>query len=434
MGESVPVLILGAGPAGIGAALALEEDALLLERNVSAGGLSRSFSIGEAVFDIGGHSFHTPHPIVRELVFDTLPMYEQSRNAQCFFRGDLVPYPFQKNFAKLSNAEVVRECAAGLEQLRSSSLSRNFAEFITNRFGDGIARHFLVPYNRKLWAHDLSELDAHWVSERVAAPAGIKQEFPLQGGRRKPLQAETTVAYPAKGGFGKIFQELARRVKCCHFGSDVARLALKEKTVETTAGRRYRYDKIISTLPLPTLLRLARPVPKDLVVQASCLKATSLKCVLIAVDHPVDTDIQRIYCPHDDILAHKIAINHNSSDWLRGRRHHAVIGEISYSNQKTLDGFNLSDAMIHSLITLGVIKGSNEVLESRIIDVPLAYPVPTHERAAVIKHARRYFEDHDLHLVGRFAEWAYINADEALARGLLLGHELRSGRQLRAAA
>ena len=61
------------------------------------------------------------------------------------------------------------------------------------------------------------------------------------------------------------------------------------------------------------------------------LEYMSLKCILVAIDHPVDTDIQRIYSADNDIPAHKTAINHNSSDWLRNRKQHGIKGEVSYS-------------------------------------------------------------------------------------------------------
>jgi len=64
--KSAPVLVLGGGPAGIAAALGLESYGLLLERAQSLGGLGMTLSFGGAVFDLGGHSFHTPHPFIRD--------------------------------------------------------------------------------------------------------------------------------------------------------------------------------------------------------------------------------------------------------------------------------------------------------------------------------------------------------------------------------
>ena len=96
MKKTIHTLIIGAGPSGIGVALSMGEDALILEQSKDFGGLSTSFSIKGAVFDFGGHSFHTPHPEVKELIYNSLEMFDQKRNAKCFFDGQVIDYPFQK--------------------------------------------------------------------------------------------------------------------------------------------------------------------------------------------------------------------------------------------------------------------------------------------------------------------------------------------------
>ena len=139
--------------------------------------------IDGAVFDFGGHSFHTPHQKVRDLVFNSLDMYEQRREARCYAYGELIPYPFQKNFRLLTNEQVVSECAEGLEAVTNGQ-PEHFEAFIEQRFGAGIARHFMLPYNRKLWGRDLRRLAVDWTGERVAAPEGVKERFATKGGSR----------------------------------------------------------------------------------------------------------------------------------------------------------------------------------------------------------------------------------------------------------
>ena len=147
MSKKVENLILGAGPAGIAAALRLGKRSLIIDKNPYVGGQSASIQIGEAVFDIGGHSFHTPHPFVKELVYNSLEMYDQTRNAKCFSYDKMIPYHFQKNLREIPNEQVVRECAEGLEQVNGTVKAENFHEFILHRFGPGISRHFMLPYN-----------------------------------------------------------------------------------------------------------------------------------------------------------------------------------------------------------------------------------------------------------------------------------------------
>ena len=74
-------IVIGAGPAGLGAALALGDSAIVLERRETVAGLCSPLTLHGALFDLGGHSFSTPHPSIRRLVFDALEMEEQNRDA-----------------------------------------------------------------------------------------------------------------------------------------------------------------------------------------------------------------------------------------------------------------------------------------------------------------------------------------------------------------
>src|ERR1700728_54696 len=153
MHSRTETLILGAGPAGIGAGIALGSECILVERASEVGGQSKTIRIGEAFFDIGGHSFHTHHQDVRELVYKSLEMFDQRRNAQCLTHGVLIPYPFQHHFHLIPDSEVVDKCATGLQAASQASSVSNFQEYIVARFGQGIADEFMIPYNQKLWAH-----------------------------------------------------------------------------------------------------------------------------------------------------------------------------------------------------------------------------------------------------------------------------------------
>jgi UDP-galactopyranose mutase len=73
---------------------------------------------------------------------------------------------------------------------------------------------------------------------------------------------------------------------------------------------------------------------------------------------------------------------------------------------------------------MGVIAGAHEVRRTEVVRLPLGYPVPTHARMQVMSELRAWLEERDIHLAGRFAEWAYINSDEALHRGLATGERL----------
>jgi UDP-galactopyranose mutase len=385
-----------------------------------------SLNINGAIFDYGGHSFHTPHPEVKELVFNSLEMFEQRRDARCIHDGELIPYPFQKNFRQLKDEQLINECIEGLSNTDDGKNSAHFEEFINRRFGSGIAKHFMLPYNRKLWGRDLKRLAADWTGERVAAPEGVQEKFDTQGGNRKPLQSDTNVAYPAKGGFGEIFNTLGKKITNIELEKRAVKIDPSAKIVYTADGGSYAYEHLISTIPVTNLVRLIEGIPSEIVSKTDSLDYLSLKLGLVVINHPVDTEIQRIYSAEEHIPAHKTAVNHNSSDYLRTLPKHGIMMEISQGPEKKLIREDTEQWIIDSLLEMKLIKTPDEVEKIVIHDAKYAYPVPTHNRNELIGDIKDWLVNENIHTIGRFGEWAYINSDEALYRGLLTGRKLAS--------
>lgn len=392
----------------------------MLERGAGPGGLAASLVIDGAVFDWGGHSFHTPHPEVRRLVFESLDMHEQRRRASCLVRGQLIPYPFQQHFRELADAEVVEECARGLAERRNHRVAANFEEFLLQRFGSGLARHFLLPYNRKLWGQDLTRLDWRWAGERVAGADGGGGR--TAAGARTPLAADTTVAYPARGGFGEIYAALSRRVADIRFDQTVCRVDPRARTVLTGSGEVFRWDRLISTLPLPALVNLVDGMPDLLRGRAQALEAVSLWLAFVVIGRRLDTEVQRIYSAEPHIPAHKLVLNHNSSPYLRDLPHHGVVVEVAGGAGQ--DAAALTAGIVRGLVEAGVVRDPGEIRRIEFRHVKHGYPAPTLDREASVAAIREWLEAHGVHPVGRFGEWAYINSDEALHRGLRLGRRL----------
>jgi protoporphyrinogen oxidase len=231
-------IVIGAGPAGLGAALAFGDSAVVLESQDTVGGLCRSLTLDGAVFDLGGHSFTTPHPAIRRLVFDALEMEEQKRDAWCWLKGEWVRYPFQQHFSELADPDSRQACQIGLKAAGDSRKAANFDQYLDHRFGRGVTELFMRPYNKKLWGADLTRLDTDWIAERVAAPAGIAESCMSKNGRRSPISKETVIAYSAKGGFGEIFQALRTKVADLRLGQCVTSIDTETSTLRNCEWRK----------------------------------------------------------------------------------------------------------------------------------------------------------------------------------------------------
>jgi protoporphyrinogen oxidase len=420
------IVVLGAGPAGIGAGLALGERGIVLEASSSPGGICQTIEFAGAFFDLGGHSFHTPHPDIRDLVFGAVKMEEQLRQAWCCYQDELIPYPFQRNFELLSDKSVVEECQAGLKTAQQKSRARNYEEYLETRFGPGITKHFLKPYNQKLWGADLKRLSADWVRERIPGTAKAEDKVSTDDRKRTPLQSNTVVAYPARGGFGEIFKSLAARLPDVRYGDKVARIDPREHELVTSRGQRFKWDALISSLALPDLLSLFEKLPNHIDDAVSRLEALPISLVLFSIDRRLKTEIQRVYSSDFDMPAHKIVFTNNSSDYLRSLQNHGITAEVSGYRKETDE--ELVEKVSARLRDLQLLPHAARIRSAKVIRLGRAYPVPSLHRDASVQKIKEWLEAQNIYSVGRFGEWAYINSDEALYRGLVMGQALAQKR------
>jgi len=419
------LIIVGAGPAGLSLAHHYKGRKLVLERENEVGGLCRSFEFGGGVFDIGGHSFHTPHAEVEALVHDMMKgnWGVQTRDARVYVKGQLIPYPFQTHYRRITDTRIVADCLA--HPGSSAGEARNFEEWILARFGWGVAHHFMLPYNRKLWARDLRRMSCEWVGERVAGSAAPSAEATAP--KRKPLQSQSQVAYPARGGFVEIFRELAKTAGPIEFNCDVARIEIDDRIVEGSDGRTWRYDRLASTMPLPVLLDHIPSAPPALRARAHELETVALRVMMILVADPLSDAPQRIYSADPAIPPHKTAFNHTSSPELRRRPQHAIMCEISHSAEKPLppDG-ELEAKVVDWLLDARLVKNRADIALIRHFDAPFGYPVYTPQRASILAEARAWLEARGIWTFGRFGGWDYANSDECIRQGMELAARLRA--------
>jgi len=429
-------ILIGAGPSCIAFAREFKENTLIFEKGNDIGGLCRSFEIGGGVFDLGGHSFHTPYDDVFNTVNSLFDggLFSQKRNAFVYFKNQLIPYPFQKFFNLINDEKIVDECQSGLDLVNSkhgnTDVSKNYEEFLINKFGSGIASHFMLPYNRKLWAKDLKNMSFEWGSQRVAEAKGFKNEEKFNttggGGERKALQPDSIISYSPTGGFQEIFNQLIKGVNCdVLLNKEVKKIIPQEKKVICKDGSESYYNFLVSSAPLPDLIRMTETVPKYLIDLTDELQYISLRVEFILIDKRLKTDIQRIYNSEPEIPFHKMAFNHNSSDYLRSKDKHAIMAEISISEEKEIDAKNISKNVIDLLIKLNIIKSREEVAWTSHQNIKYGYPVYTNDRLEIVGKIRSWLKDRDIYTIGRFGEWEYINSDKCIMKGANLARNLK---------
>src|SRR5262249_2393021 len=211
------VVILGGGLTGISTAYHLRRPWLLLEKEARLGGHARTDETRGFHFDRTGHWLHLRDPYTKALVAELLPgqMVPVARKARIFSHGVLTRYPFQGNLYGLP-PEVISECLIDFVRAaadpRSQEPPKNFEDFCLKKFGAGISRHFMIPYNQKLWGVHPREITAEWCSRFVPIP---KLEDVIKGavGDVPPeIGYNIQFLYPQTGGIETLTRALTARL------------------------------------------------------------------------------------------------------------------------------------------------------------------------------------------------------------------------------
>jgi protoporphyrinogen oxidase len=426
--DAYSTIVIGAGPTGLAFASRCHDSCLILEKESEPGGLCRSKEIDGAVFDYGGHVFHTSSPQIQRLLEEQVALHGQPRDARIAFGGKLISYPFQHFYGEVDDQRVREECRAGSVQAAGDGIpTDNLHDFLLSRFGTGICQHFLFPYNAKLWGHDLREFGRGWARERVAhasrhdAPAGG-----CNAGRRVPLVANSTVYYPRSGGFQAIFEELARSVNV-RYDQWVREIDVSRKLVFTDEGSVFRWKHLVSTIPIPVLAQRISHAPSQLELVRSDWQHLSLHLSFLVTAEPLGGVPHRIYVHDPSFPFHKVAFNHESSPSLRSRPHHAVVGETSYSTGKLLPPEGVEERLVDFLLQHGLIRHRNIIRSRHAEEVDYAYPLPLRGLSATRDRALEALRNLDIYSVGRFGSWDYVNSDTCLEMGWDLARQLEAG-------
>jgi UDP-galactopyranose mutase len=345
--------------------------------------------------------------------------------------------------------EVIRECIVGAIESRYGPISpskvieaypgperrsrgekpRNFLEFIYQVWGSGIAKHFAVPYNQKLWAVPLAEMETSWLGGRVPLP---NLEEMIDGALRpvpKPMGPNARFGYPLKGGFQALMNGfLPHLTGELRLRTRVTAISPSRRTVTLDDGTTVLYRHLISTMPLPQLVRLiGREAPADVRAAARGLRHVSVRCVNIGVGRENLTEKHWIYYPEDTVF-HRIFVQGNASPHCNPPGGFGLTCEITYSDAKPLpcDGEALIQRCIDDCRSVGIFGTDDPIITANQVDLPVAYVVYDHGRKQNVETIRQWLSGQGIVLAGRYAEWEYYNSDHAFIAGRKAAEDVRA--------
>ena len=444
------LLIVGAGPCGLGAALemgksgsGLETDFLLVDAGDATGGWARSHTTAEGfTADFGGHVLF-PHKHYQEFadLLEQLPIQWASstpmRGVQVENR--FLPYPAQRNLQRLPLRRLARAMSSVVVRRRrrktfaEDNVEGNLGGYLQNAFGGYITRLLMRPLNEKQWAYPAESLTDVWVKHRSGS--GTRNVADMKLGRilRNRLLGrddlgwteDTKVSYPSHGGSGAIWQAVANTIprEKILLNTRVVSVSLVEKTALLSTGETVRWEHMLSTMPLDLLLRSIPEQPALAAKARQFVKARS-RLFLFGVQGQMPARYRGLHScqvTDEDVPFWRMNFPMTVSRGNGPEGCFSILCEVSEPADKpSRAAEELRASVEESLCRMGLVGGPEQQTVSRWeYTIEHGYPVPFLGRDALLAEVQPMLEKAGVYSRGRFGAWRYeiSNQDHAFAQG-----------------
>jgi len=434
-GDPRPYVVIGGGPAGLTAGYMLAKagrKVIVLEAEDQVGGIAKTVVDPDGYrFDLGGHRFFTKNKEVDDLWHEIMgdEFLKRPRMSRIFWRGKYLHYPLRGTdvIRKLGPLEVF---LCGISYLwaliKPKGKEENFEQWVSNRFGKRLYKHFFKGYTEKVWGVPTTEIRAEWAAQRIkglsffsAAKAAF---FGNKGNKIKSLI--DSFNYPRYGP-GQMWETMTRRIE--EMGGEV-RLNCPATGIRIEDGRVVAIETpqgviepraTISSLPLRHMVGLAKPgAPAEVQEAARGLRYRDFLTVALVLDGEDLFPDNWIYIHEDGVRVGRIQNFRSWSPWMVPDPDTACVG-MEYFCFKGDDLWSMKDEDLIALATeelekLGLAK-AEKVRRGYVVRVPLAYPMYDETYAERVQVIRSWLDPlKDFVQVGRNGLHRYNNSDHSM--------------------
>jgi protoporphyrinogen oxidase len=398
-----PIVVLGAGPAGMSAAWRLSElgyPVVVLEKDSAVGGMGKTISVGKYAVDYGPHTFHIRETEESQHIHEAIkPFFGPdplilTRGTRVLLRGKEYVYPLEilqvlTGVSPMLSARILFDYAVATikSTLAPPKKEDSFEEWGVRNLGRTLYDLCFGIYSARVWGLPTGQISSKQ-AQRVAKLNLKNVILRTLGIKADPATYFTKYMYPRKG-ISVLFEQMADAVRktgnCIWLeapvtslereGDRIARVVYKRKGREESIA----CQGVLSTLPLPALVNMMRPeLPSSVAEHAAKLRYRSLKLIYIALKRKQLTDYHWVYLLDEQYRVNRMSEQKNvSSDMVPSDRTILCI-ELSLWRDEPL--WKASDEEIYrlalnDLMKMGYGVTEAEVEDYHVTDIPTAYPV-----------------------------------------------------------
>jgi protoporphyrinogen oxidase len=420
--------VIGGGLSGLAIGYLLNQKKVtfeLLEKENECGGLMQTSQEEGYTFDrSGAHIIFSKDERILNFMLNLLKdnVVKNVRNTKVLYKQRYVKYPFENGLADLpkeENFECLRSFVDSLLKKEKGELNEpaTFKEWIYYTFGKGIAEKYLIPYNEKIWKYPLEKMDLSWVQRVPNPPIGDVIKSSL-GIRTEGYTHQLHFYYPKRGGIQALVRCLEGEIQANVFKNfNVKRIVKEDDKWVVSGGRREKlYTKLICSMPIQRVVT-ALEAPGNVRAAAANLRYNSLINVSLGVNKENVSNLSWLYVPEHSILPHKVSFPSNFSPSVAPAGKTSVLAEITCDVGG--DVWQMKDADIIDRVTADLdrlnIINERDTSFAKVHRTEFAYVISDINYQENVSIVRNYVTGLGIDLVGRFAQFEYLNMDACLA-------------------
>lgn len=416
-------IVLGAGIAGISASYHLKQKGInstIYEKDSDWGGLCGFFEINGYRFDRFVHFTFTTDEYIINTFDKSSPLYAHPSISYNYYKGCWLKHPAMSNLASLSAEDKVKIISDFINRPNKEvSEINNYDEWLRVQNGNYFAENFATVYTRKYWGQEPKDMETKWIGQRIRCPDLSEVLRGSYAEQEQNFYYTSYMKYPKKGGFRSILDNCRKEVDI-KFNKKVVRIDTCNKIVYFADGSQEQYDRLISSLPLPEIVKMIDGCPEEVLNAAQQLKWTCGYQVSLGFKRPDVAKHLWFYIYDEDIPPARVySPNLKSADNVP-EGCSSLQAEVFYSNDVTIPS---AEKVLNSTIEKlkSICKfNDDDIIVKDIRSEPYANVTFTHGIYENRQIVLDYLILQGIESIGRFGKWDYLWSFQAFKTGMEL--------------
>jgi protoporphyrinogen oxidase len=420
------IVVLGSGMAGFGAAYQLSKEGItpvMYDKNSYYGGHTMSFRYETGfLFDVGPHISFTKDPRIQQLFAESVDQQFETIqiNLNNYWRGYWPLHPVQLHLHGLPDDVVVKVISDFVEERHAPERPiHNYADWLLASFGRTFAEFFPMTYTRKYHLTTADNMSTDWLGPRIYRPS---LEEVLQGAisaAAPHVHYITHFRYPSAGGFVNYLNKFVPmgNLKLNH---ELVSIDPRARQLTFANGTVAQYDGLVSSVPLPDLIRMMQGAPPDVVEAAGRLACSTCVLVNVGIDREDISSAHMTYFYDEDICFTRLGFPHMLSSRNAPQGMGGIQAEVYFSDKyKPFSGSadDWIEPVIRDLRRCGLLREKDRILSRKAMLLRYANIIFDLDRAAALKTVHGYLDDIGIAYCGRYGDWGYMWTDESFISG-----------------